>query len=322
MFCSLPPQQQQEEGILLTILPALEKMAHSYFERCTRAYRGIIIGHMPTIRNIDHARRLSKDASVFREIYKYLPHVYTASTQNIFEMVHSSTVPAYLMDIIWYITQIITLHPLPSCLIQKQLDALSKRYHGDTTCIQQCRKLHVCVQCVIRKGSAHAMQLRHNCETGELICMQCGAGSVLVLDMLGCIATIGTDVLVLSSCCGSFIHYKGTGHEFSVVCGVQCVNHVQLSRRGARKQRSQPHITPPSCIMCRQRNTVQNFQLLDIHTRRVVPYFVCSRHRVPAHILKHIKDKKTLDLFYQIQKTSSSSSALKHHHQPRHHHPH
>jgi hypothetical protein len=45
-------------AIILDLLPSLEKIAHSYFERCTRAYRGIIIGNVPLPRNIDQARRL------------------------------------------------------------------------------------------------------------------------------------------------------------------------------------------------------------------------------------------------------------------------
>lgn len=45
-------------GILLRILPRMERMAHSYFERCTRAYRGIIVGCMEPLRSIDHTRRL------------------------------------------------------------------------------------------------------------------------------------------------------------------------------------------------------------------------------------------------------------------------
>jgi hypothetical protein len=45
-------------SIVLDILPRLERIAHSYFERCTRAYRGIIIGNVRLPRGIDQARRL------------------------------------------------------------------------------------------------------------------------------------------------------------------------------------------------------------------------------------------------------------------------
>jgi hypothetical protein len=304
MYCAGGDTNVEGLDRILTILPQMERMAHSYFERCTRAYRGIIIGHTPTLRNIDHARRLSKAPQVFETLYQYLPLIHAASTQSIFELAHPA-IPSHLLDLLWYITQIVSVHQLPVCVVQKQLEALSNRYHGDTTCINRCRLLHVCVQCVIRKGNAQGMLLRHDCNTNEHMCVQCGPGSVLVLDMLGRIATIGTDVLVLSSCCGSFIHYTGSGIEFSTTCGPQCVHNVHLSKRRERKQRSHGHASSSSCCMCRQRNTVQTFNLLDVPTRSVLPYSVCSRHRVPAHILKTIKDRKALELFFKIQRITS-----------------
>lgn len=86
---------------ILVILPQLERMAHSYFERCTRAYRGIIIGHTLTLRNIDHARRLCKlQPGVFESLYKYLPLIHTASTQSIFELVHPM-VPPHMLELMW-----------------------------------------------------------------------------------------------------------------------------------------------------------------------------------------------------------------------------
>ena len=310
LFCNFSGGERDLDAIL-TVLPAMERMAHSYFERCTRAYRGIIIGHTPTPRNIDHARRLAKQPSIFENIYDYLPHVHMASTQSIFELVHAPLVPSRYLELMWYITQIITVHQLPSCLLQKQLNALSCRYHGDTTCITKCRLLHVCIQCVIRRGNAQGMLLRHDCNSGQLMCVLCGSASVLVLDMLGRIATIGTDVLILSSCCGTFIHYTGSGQEFSTVCGPQCLHTLQLNKRRERKQRPHPAPALLPCCMCRQRNTVQTFQLLDIATRTVQPYSVCARHRVPAHILKTVRDKKALELFFHVQKTNPHANSDK-----------
>ena len=308
LFCH---EGQQDLDAILTILPSLERMAHSYFERCTRAYRGIIIGHTPPLRNIDHARRLAKQPHIFEQLYDYLPHVHMASSQNIFELVHALTVPARYLDLLWYITQIITVHQLPICLMQKQLDALSRRYHGDTTCIAKCRLLHVCIQCVIRRGNAQGMLLRHDCDSGQLMCVLCGSASVLVLDMLGRIATIGTDVLILSSCCGTFVHYTGSGREFSTTCGPQCLHSTQLNKRRERKQRVPPSPPPLPCCMCRQRNTVQTFQILDVATRSVQSCSVCARHRVPAHILKNIRDKQALELFFKIQKASRETKSNK-----------
>jgi hypothetical protein len=302
-FCAAT-ETAQDLNIILMVMPAMERLAHSYFERCTRAYRGIIIGHTMTLRNIDHARRLAKTPRIYDELYKYLPLVYMASSQSVFDLVHTAFVPTQYLELLWYITQIITVHQLPTCVLRKQVEALSRRYHEDTTCIAMCRVLHVCAQCVIRRGSAQGMLLRHDCKSGQLMCVQCGAGSVLALDMLGRIATIGSDVLLLSSCCGSFIHYTGSGREYVTACGPQCAHGLQLSKRRERKQRAAPPPLPQICCMCRQRNTVQTLQLLDVPTRSVLPYSVCSRHRVPAHIVKTLWDKTSLDLFFHIQRTT------------------
>jgi hypothetical protein len=306
---------------ILVLLPALERMAHSYFERCTRAYRGIIIGHTPTLRHIDFARRLAREQgkTIYPLVYEHLPRVRIAASQNVFELVHASSIsqPAVML-MLWYITQIISVYQLPACLAQRQLLALHRRYHGDTTCILRCRLMHVCIQCVIRKGCAQNMQLRHDCVTGEYVCMLCGPGSVLVLDLLGRIAVVGNDILLLSSCCASFIHYTASGHEFSTECGSHCLRHAhQAPKRGpwlsspharrSNKSAGNAQASPHHCIMCRQRNTVQTFDLLDIDNRSILRCHVCTRHRVPAHALKGIKDSSTLHRFYSLQKNKGGA---------------
>ena len=110
MFCATDASRSEPSALaapsagidkILVILPQLERMAHSYFERCTRAYRGIIIGHTLTLRNIDHARRLCKlQPSIFDSLYQYLPLIHTASTQSIFELVHPM-VPPRLLELMW-----------------------------------------------------------------------------------------------------------------------------------------------------------------------------------------------------------------------------
>lgn len=296
---------------ILTLLPQLERIAHSYFERCTRAYRGIIIGHMPPIRNIDHARQLAKIPKIFEQVYAIMDQVHAASTQSVFDMVHQhlkKKMPKKnkALELMWYITQIIHVFQLPHCVMQRQLEALSHRYNGDTSCIQQCRILHLCIQCVIRKGNAQNIMLRHDCNTNEYVCAQCNEGSVLALDMLGRVAVVGSDVLILSSCCGSFVHYTGSGHEFDGRCGPQCQSKMQLHKKRERRHKTQALLSsslfPTSCLMCRQRNTVQSFSLLDVEKRSLIPCIMCTKHRVPSHILRNIQDRRGLDLYFRLQK--------------------
>ena len=77
------------------------------------------------------------------------------------------------------------MHRLPQCIADRQQAALEQRYDGDATRIDACRKLHMCIHCVVRKGTVQGIRLRHDCQTGELVCMQCGPGTVLTINMIG-----------------------------------------------------------------------------------------------------------------------------------------
>jgi len=68
------------------------------------------------------------------------------------------------------------------------------------------------------------MRLRHDCLTGELVCMHCDSGTVVAIDMLGRVANIAGEYLLLSLCCCSFVYYGGTGHELDSTCGLQCAS--------------------------------------------------------------------------------------------------
>jgi len=217
--------------ILLDILTQLEKIAHSYFERCTRAYRGIIIGNVQQIKYIDQAKKLLTPSATAHMGY-ILSHMYNTCSRSVFEMVHSERIIAKeFVELAWYITQIIQVHILPQCVVKKQLVALGNRYSGDTTCIAKCRVVSLCVQCAIKKGGPYGMRLRHDCRTNELLCIHCGPGTVVSIDMLGRILVVANDIIMLSSCCGSLIHYSGSGYEFNAVCGQQCIHARQFHKK-------------------------------------------------------------------------------------------
>ena len=174
LYCaaSSSPSQTQNNcastDVILNIMTRLEKIAHSYFERCTRAYRGIIVGSMQTVRSVDHARRLFTSISANPENIMVLQHilgcVHSACNQSVFDMTHAKVLPnPAVRELAWYMLQSIQVRMLPICIAERQLEALKRRYNGDTTCIQQCRMLHVCVQCVIRKGTVQVSQKQCAC---------------------------------------------------------------------------------------------------------------------------------------------------------------
>ena len=377
--------QHKDTAIILSILPRLEKIAHSYFERCTRAYRGIIVGSVQAPHSIDHARRLclqlfgpahtnqhsnssrsgnnklppktqaqprrgtadhvAEEKGIPSSIEELLLHIRVASSQSVFDVCHSHLwrAPA-VRDLAWHLTQTVRVHPLPLCIAQRQHDALLRRYSGDTTCVMRCRVLHLCIQCVIRRGSVQGTRLRHDCLTDKLMCMHCGEGTVLTVDLFGRLVSVANETLFLSACCGSFVYYNGSGHEFSTTCGPQCAPERQLYRKRerlplsssssssssnantnnnnnnkaqlipspissavvtpARAQQKQqlPAPLPLLCLICRQRHSIQqHVRLLDVPSRTMITYPLCSKHVVPQHILHHVMDVHTLLRFFHQQ---------------------
>lgn len=220
---------------------------------------------------------------------------------------------------------LVQVHRLPPCIAERQQQALERRYHGDTTCIDACSKLYLCIHCVVRKGTVQGIRLRHDCRSGELVCMHCGPGTVLTINMVGCIAAVAKERLLLSSCCGCFIYYSGLGSEYACKCGPQCASHLQLFSKRERAtlsssralQQSQPQ-QQNTCFVCTQRNGIQQtLHLLDTRLRCIVPYGLCSKHVVPHHISANIFDKEALMLYFrqhaaaaaQNKRPSSSSAA-------------
>jgi hypothetical protein len=341
MFCGAEMggngEKRDPADVILGMLLQLEKIAHSYFERCTRAYRGIIIGNVQQTKSVDHAKRLMIP-SIFPHIGFILENIRTACSQSVFEMVHAKTLPRNLIELAWYITQTIQVHILPQCIAKKQLIALGNRYSGDTTCIAKCRVMYICVQCAIKKGGAYGMRLRHDCRTNELLCVHCGPGTVLTIDMLGRMLVVANDKIILSSCCGSLVYYSGSGFEFSTKCGTQCLQNLQFHKKkektlshqhensskkktGKRKLEAlvaepvvanqikhtksesrgvgQLDLGPRLCIICKQKNIQQSLPLLDVKNRIIVQHMLCAKHIMPHHVAKTIWDLEGIHKYFR-----------------------
>lgn len=244
MFCVFEKQWKHSDiysdkeklrGLIwIQMLPSLERLAHSYFERCTRAYRGIIIGNSLSVKSIDIVKKaLASDPQMFHTMKYLFDEVFVSCNQHIFELIHSEKLrQSHCIDFAWHLTRVVNVKSLPLCIVKYQLEALSKRYTGDLFCIQRCRTLHICFMCAIKRGSASGMKLRHDCQNGNLTCMYCETSlTVFNIDMLGKLVTIGNDILLLSCCCGQLIRYSGSGSEFKTKCGIQCAHKQRYFRQ-------------------------------------------------------------------------------------------
>ena len=128
--------------------------------------------------------------------------------------------------------------------------------------------------------------------------MQCGPGTVVMINIVGCVLHVAKrEQLLLSSCCGSVIRYSGIEYDGSV-CGPHCASQRQLF--GKKEKTSADVAVQKTCFICGQRCGVQQtLRLLDPRQRCIVPYGLCSKHVVPQHILGTIFDKETLLLYFQ-----------------------
>jgi hypothetical protein len=179
------------------------------------------------------------------------------------------------------------------------MEALRRRFHGDTACIEVGCKLNLCILCVARKGSAaHGVKLRHDCISDELVCMNCGPGSVVSIGMVGCVVSVANrEQLLISTCCGAVIRYSGHGAACSC-CGPHCASAHQLFGKRDATTRALP---PRTCFVCGQRCGAQQqtLQLLDVRQRCIQSYALCSKHTVPGHVSGSIYDTDTLLLYFQ-----------------------
>lgn len=187
-------------------------------------------------------------------------------------------------------TQCIRVHEMPPCIERQQLQALRKRYQHDTLCIERCRRVHVCVYCAVKRGS-QCSKMRYDCVTGSLVCKDCDITSILEVDILGRIAVIGERVILLSSCCGTLIHYTGSGQEFSTTCGPQCARKNQFGKTRIAEEPPRMHLT---CAVCHQRNVSQTFDVLCVETRSMRKCGLCPRHHIHPDILQTVGDEHDL----------------------------
>lgn len=295
----------------------MEKSAHSFFERCTRAYRGIITNHNSIFSSLEilRKRNLTPDMTFIHHLKK----IYIAQSQYIFELVHKDLIPQEYIEIFWHLTQCITVNTLPITIRERQYQALCRKYPEDSICIERCRKIYVCIYCSIKRnitgGQLQCAKIRKDCTNDKvLLCANCNISSILDLDILGRIAHVGDQKILLSSCCATLIYYKGTGNEYNTKCGEQCCRSNQFSKGRASSSSSVARSTSvkfknskkgmgcraltdavvslrPFCYVCHQKNVVHSFELLNVWERRLIQFHLCSKHNLSNDLINSLGDE-------------------------------
>lgn len=311
---------------IFSAIVQMEKSAHSFFERCTRAYRGIITNHNSVFSSLEILRK--RNLSPNSTFIFHMKNIHIAQSQYIFELVHKDLVPQEYIETYWHLTQCIAVHSLPVAIKNRQYQALCKKYPEDSICITRCRRIYVCVYCSIKRnitgGQLQCAKIRKDCTNdGVLLCANCNISSILELDLLGRIANVGDQKILLSSCCASLIYYKGSGNEYNTICGEQCARTNQFSKgrsppssyhygRKGHSMNSRPFGKPllssskrsalsapvvnvrPQCYVCMQKNVVYSFDLLHVLDRRLIQFHLCSKHNLSRDLINSLGDEQDL----------------------------
>jgi hypothetical protein len=110
--------------------------------------------------------------------------------------------------------------------------------------------------------------------------MVCNVGSVVTMNILGNMITLGASKLILSSCCGTVVYYNGVGNEYATKCGSQCSYKNHFFKRKERnssfhrKQQDAMDIMEEEAVLCWENSKESNKYLNSSHsTLQKAKYF-------------------------------------------------
>ena len=297
----------------LDTMSALEHIAHSYFERCTRAYRGVIINNQERTCSMDLVRHCAELRS--SDQLGFLEYVHSVEHQYVFNVLYKGTIAPEHLTMAWHVTQSIRVHVLPACIIQRQRETVLRLFARDPQCAVQCTRVHICVYCTIKRPQTPP-SLRMDCMTRGYTCTQCAPSSqgMLCVDLLGRILSIGANKFVLSCCCCKPMAYTGSGHEFDATCGPHCQGTCALNVTSKRKASSGAAAHPKAqpCCVCQQAAAVQMLDLVDVPNRAIVRSGLCGKHALPATLRMHVQDEDSMQAALRTRALSRRLAAGNH----------
>eukprot|EP00960_Hanusia_phi_P063431 765487-Hanusia_phi.AAC.3 len=172
------------------------------------------------------------------------------------------------------------VYPLPCNLVARQAEMLLDRFGDDHAQFTNVMKVHICLRCCnkIAEGSVNA-KLRLCMDTGSLVCTGCGVpDTVVAVNMLGKVLVIQSAAYYLCPACGLCRRWAFDGTEFT------CVSCRHTSKPAPRRSRSR------RCLRCSKANNLERATLLLPSLSVRVQVSLCSKHTLPAHIMKYVVD--------------------------------
>lgn len=156
--------------------------------------------------------------------------------------------------------------------------------------------MHLCIFCSTKRNFLHQPStFRIDTLNDQLLCTTCMQPSVLEINTIGRIVSIGGRPLYRSLCCGKMCAWTGSGNEWSHTCGAHCNLHTvplfspaKLTAQLKKNEQQLDNRAPkPECEVCGNKNVATRKHILCMNVRDMRLVFFCGKHAPPLTALNH-----------------------------------
>lgn len=210
----------------------------------------------------------------------------------------------------------ISCHPLPLQVCSLQQEALVQLHSSCYRRFYAAHNLHFCTMCAMN-GRGLRSKLRMCITTGSLQCDACPPGTVLSVNMLGCILKVCNTSYYICPCCTKLQVWRGDGTDLLPVLSTMIQQERDEIRYLAKYSTKLPNVfrlnvfrrlknytaeeaccfcsdrvhppPQPRCMVCSARNTGKPLTTLpDLASHTMVRCYLCMRHSLPDHVTRNI----------------------------------
>lgn len=254
-----------------------------YVERCVRTCK-FRMGRAPVQRDMCCKWKRLTDEQL--DLFYYCREMRCTSIPGVLWNIYSPIYPELGVEdfnCIEHLHSRCRAYTLPMNLVAQQCRSLLERYSGDYAQFHNVMQAHLCLRCC-NKGNGDWIQskLRLCMNTKQLICTNCNMSTTIVpVNMLGKILCIQHQAYYLCPICCKIRRWNFSGTEFT------CLQCGHLPR---------PTKPPPArrrcCVRCNKTTNLEWVTLLNATMGVNVHVYLCSRHTLPAHLMRFVVDIK------------------------------
>lgn len=288
------------------VMPKLNHLAQMYFERCFRTHRTSMVAPS-NIRDLfkmdnkkNHGIKLEIQAQS-SQFFQKIQELYFSPSSYVFSQINRGRCDNHVLELAWRIFNNVCVSELPLQITLNQMMGLERNLGNDQVIKQKKCCINVCLNCALLQNFCWSpMANRFDWISGRYICISCEKQSVIEINILGRILSIGREKVYFSSCCSKALIWTGTGCEWNKECGEHCrfVFQGKAGRKNWEKKTVNKKRGLYTCSLCTSKSIVATKSLLNVNSHMYRNYHFCGKHVPSRFILEHIKTSDDL-LRYQ-----------------------